>query len=841
VNAVNDAPVAVSNDVNTDEDQAIIISLEAVDVDGDVLTYTLSSDAGNGSVTLDGSLATYVPDANYNGEDIFSFTVTDGEFSSSADISISVNAVNDPPLINEISDQFSNEDELFQFNVVASDIDGDEIEFDVESVNNAIVWFNENTLNVLPDENWFGLVNLNIIVSDGQLSSTQQFVLTIESVNDIPTANNMEINLVEDTQTLVILEGNDVDNFDLQYTIVSPPLFGDYTLTTSFLTYVPNSNFNGLDSLIYVVSDGIDISDEASLLIEVIAENDYPELPELFDVSINEDETFVFNLPVYDVDNDTLYYDISISNNDAQYIIDNDLISIIPNLNFFGDIIIDIDVTDLELSDFGQFTINVIPVNDSPIIVSNPQTELLIGDNFIYNILIEDPDSDTFIYELTGAPLGMELDGLGNIFWTPDTTGYFGPINLSVTDVDEDAITVSQEFYLDVRIAQNFTLHQGSNLVSYLGILEDNSIESMIGGLDTNISQILTENYAAVQLEDGSWIGSLSYIEPTKGYWLRLDESSDYSVSTYETSIEQVYNLHEGQNLISYIGIDDLGIDAALPDDIEFNFTDIFSENISAVRNEDGEWVGSLSQIGWQQLLGYWVNTTSDLEFSFEGTENLSRVANNSKPDFNINSVPFNFSYNQSQQQSFYYFKEVEIDGVPLNENDWIIAFNDDIVVGARQWFGEYTDVPVMGYDGFYETTGYCSENNKPSFKVLKYETGEIVDMNGNIPKWQPQTNYIVDILADENTIPSDFSIKDPYPNPFNPIVSIDFSIPFDSNVKISIYDISGRLVDDLFNNNISSGYHSFKWDASNRASGIYFVTIHSGDFIESKKMTLIK
>ena len=50
----------------------------------------------------------------------------------------------------------------------------------------------------------------------------------------------------------------------------------------------------------------------------------------------------------------------------------------------------------------------------------------------------------------------MELDGLGNIFWTPDTTGYFGPINLSVTDVDEDAITVSQEFYLDVRIAQNF-------------------------------------------------------------------------------------------------------------------------------------------------------------------------------------------------------------------------------------------------------------------------------------------------------------------------------------------------------------------------------------------------
>ena len=44
-------------------------------------------------------------------------------------------------------------------------------------------------------------------------------------------------------------------------------------------------------------------------------------------------------------------------------------------------------------------------------------------------------------------------------------------------------------------------------------------------------------------------------------------------------------------------------------------FTDIISENVSAMRNEDGEWVGSLAQIGWQQLLGYWVFVSNDIDF----------------------------------------------------------------------------------------------------------------------------------------------------------------------------------------------------------------------------------
>ena len=78
VNAVNDAPVATSGlSDSTNEDQSTVISLSGSDIDGDALSFSLNTDATNGSVTLDGSLATYAPNTDFNGDDSFSFTVSD--------------------------------------------------------------------------------------------------------------------------------------------------------------------------------------------------------------------------------------------------------------------------------------------------------------------------------------------------------------------------------------------------------------------------------------------------------------------------------------------------------------------------------------------------------------------------------------------------------------------------------------------------------------------------------------------------------------------------------------------------------------------------------------------
>ena len=87
---------------------------------------------------------------------------------------------------------------------------------------------------------------------------------------------------------------------------------------------------------------------------------------------------------------------------------------------------------------------------------------------------------------------------------------------------------------------------------------------------------------------------------------------------------------------------------------------------------------------------------------------------------------PENFEFNQSTIQAFYFIKKVEVDGLQLNEKDWIASFNGDICTGTRQWTGEFTDIPAMGYDGSQYTKGYHLPGSKPIFKIYDYSSGKI-------------------------------------------------------------------------------------------------------------------
>tara|TARA_B100002051_G_scaffold274450_1_gene315644 strand:- start:271 stop:2607 length:2337 start_codon:yes stop_codon:yes gene_type:complete len=89
---------------------------------------------------------------------------------------------------------------------------------------------------------------------------------------------------------------------------------------------------------------------------------------------------------------------------------------------------------------------------------------------------------------------------------------------------------------------------------------------------------------------------------------------------------------------------------------------------------------------------------------------------------------------------------------------------------------------------------------------------------------------------------PNQFYLDDPYPNPFNPVVSIKYSASNISNITFAIYDIDGRMVNQ-FNKGVQNpGDYSFNWDASNYASGIYFIKmIADNKIITTKKITLIK
>ncbi len=91
------------------------------------------------------------------------------------------------------------------------------------------------------------------------------------------------------------------------------------------------------------------------------------------------------------------------------------------------------------------------------------------------------------------------------------------------------------------------------------------------------------------------------------------------------------------------------------------------------------------------------------------------------------------------------------------------------------------------------------------------------------------------------NEIPSKFSLEQNYPNPFNPITELNFQLPKPGFTRLVISDITGKTISILVDEDLNSGTYNVDWDASAYSSGVYFYTLTSGDFKETRKMLLIK
>lgn len=96
-------------------------------------------------------------------------------------------------------------------------------------------------------------------------------------------------------------------------------------------------------------------------------------------------------------------------------------------------------------------------------------------------------------------------------------------------------------------------------------------------------------------------------------------------------------------------------------------------------------------------------------------------------------------------------------------------------------------------------------------------------------------------IKVEKNSIPNNYILHQNYPNPFNPVTYIEFAIPKLTNTKISVYDVTGKEVYVLVEENLHAGYYEVEWDANSFSSGVYFYKIEAGDFVQTKKMILLK
>ena len=111
------------------------------------------------------------------------------------------------------------------------------------------------------------------------------------------------------------------------------------------------------------------------------------------------------------------------------------------------------------------------------------------------------------------------------------------------------------------------------------------------------------------------------------------------------------------------------------------------------------------------------------------------------------------------------------------------------------------------------------------------------VDFNGNFAYHNLSNEVIIGI-------PGTFDLSQNYPNPFNPSTKIDYAIPFDGKVSLTIFDNSGKEVAKLVNNDLTAGYYTATFDASSLASGVYYYRLNlngTSNFSETKRMMLVK
>ena len=118
--------------------------------------------------------------------------------------------------------------------------------------------------------------------------------------------------------------------------------------------------------------------------------------------------------------------------------------------------------------------------------------------------------------------------------------------------------------------------------------------------------------------------------------------------------------------------------------------------------------------------------------------------------------------------------------------------------------------------------------------------SGDLVDMEADGETiWNNNGFSIIGLT--NLIIPQEISFSAAYPNPFNPVTTLEFGLSVDADVSIQVFNLQGRQVISLVEGNMPAGYHSVIWNANNHSSGVYFVKMVVGEYVNTQKLMLMK
>ena len=306
--------MAKNQDVVALEDIPINITLSGSDVNQDQLTFRIIKQPDHGSLggvtksSPSSATVIYTPHADYNGQDSFTFKVTDDVFhSNTATVNITVQSLPDNPVAHSLSIS-TNEDAPLNITLSGSDADGDSLTFSIlsqplhgslGSVTSAGT--SSVTVDYTPDADYNGQDSFTFKVNGGFVDSSAATVtMTVVSVNDPPAAQGQSLLFGQDAPQSITLSGSDIEGDALAFSIVSQPDHGSLGSVTSAgntsatVVYTPDAGYHGPDPFTFKAHDGLADSGTVTVDITVFderfaiyAKNEHPHDYFLGELGIN--------------------------------------------------------------------------------------------------------------------------------------------------------------------------------------------------------------------------------------------------------------------------------------------------------------------------------------------------------------------------------------------------------------------------------------------------------------------------------------------------------------------------------------------------------------------------
>ncbi|HDM8144664.1 TPA: tandem-95 repeat protein [Vibrio harveyi] len=784
VNPINDLPVPQDQQFSVEEDGTLQFTdadllAGATDIEGDNLTVEgVSYDGGDGILTDNGNgTYTFAPNENFNGDVNFSFDVSDGTDTVSANIDVSVTPVDDAPVSGNLaysvdedgSIRLSQEQLLSQ----ASDVEGDALTASNLSVDgNATVTQNDDgSFTIMPDADFNGDIDISFDISDGTNTVQATADLTVNPINDLPVPQVQQFSVEEDgtlqfTDADLLAGATDIEGDDLSVTGIS------YEGTDGVLTdngdgtysFAPNENFNGDVNFSFDVSDGTDTV-SANVDVSVTPVND-PPVAGSTSYTVHEDNSITISdaqllANSSDLEGDVSIDSVSYSGSDGVLQINGDgTYTFSPNENFNGEVTLDVVVADEEgATDVTTAGITVLEVNDPP--VAGPTSYTIDEDSVLTfsesQVLLNASDVEGDV-EL----VGISYDGPDGIFTVNDdgtcsfapNENFNGQVQLDVTIRDEDGAEVDTVINVNVLPINDAPV---SGDLAY-SVDEDGAITlsqeqllsqaSDIEGDDLTASDLTVDGNATVTANDD---GSFT-ITPDADFngdidiQFNITDGTDTIQATADLTVNPVNDLPVPQD--QQFSVEEDGTLQFTDADLLAGATDIDGDNLT---------VDGISYTGSDGVLtdhgdGTYTfapneNFNGDVSFSFgvsDGTETVPANVDVSVTPVNDPPVAGSTSYTVDEDNAITISDEqllanssdvegaVSIDSVTYSGTDGVFQDNGD---------GTYTFMPNENFSGDISLDVIVADEQG----AIDETTAGITVIEVNDPPVAGPTSYTID------------------------------------------------------------------------------------------------